>query len=181
MTNKSKIAVGLFLVVCAFLCAAAVFYFIYQKAGADEQRLAKLQVQLSDLIAQKSAPVLSKADRDLTERPPLEAQDVLNRTEKVYGKQALARKDGVLWIDRETATCIVTLGAANGLVPGTHLGIYQEPQENDSAGESQKIGEAVVDKTYDIISYVSLSDKTLSDFARDYYRVTVQDAPGALE
>ncbi len=181
MINKNNIIIGLILVVVAFICAAAAFYFMNEQANSDAKRLAGLQVQLTNLIAQKGTPFLSKEDQDLVKREPVEVADILRRTEKVYGKKEQARKDGILWIDRETAACMITLGAANGLTPGSHLSIYQETKGPDSTIVSKKIAEAVVDKAYDIVSYVRISDKPLSGFTKDYYRVTAESAPASAE
>lgn len=181
MINKNNIIIGIALVVVAFFCIAAAFYFVSAQTTTDAKRLADLQVQLTNLINQKGTPYLSKDEQELVKREPVKAADILARTEKVYGTKELTRKDGILWIDREKAACMITLGAANGLKPGSHLAIYQEIKGPDSTVISQKIADAVVDKAYDIVSYVSISDKPLSGFVNDYYRVTAEDAPISAE
>lgn len=178
MINKNNITFGLILILVAFFCGAAAFLFMNAKTAADAQKLAVLQVQLTNLIAQKSAPFLSLADQDLVKKEPIEPEDILRRTQKVYGAKEAARKDGILWIDREKAACMITLGVANGLKPGSHLSIYQDVKGADSKVISQKIADAVVDRAYDIISYVRINQKSLSGFANDYYRVTADEGAG---
>ncbi len=176
MANKLKIIIGLFLVVCAFLCAMAVFYFINQKTADNFKENNALQAQLANLIAEKGEAFLSDADRARVKRDRIDLEDLLARTEKVYGEQELKRKDGILWIDRAAKTCMVTLGAANGLVAGSYLGVYDEIAGPSGTSVSQKISDVVVEQTYDIVSYVRLVDKSYDDFVRDYYRVTIKDA-----
>lgn len=183
MINKNNIIFGLVLILVAFFCGATAFVFMNAQTAADSQKLAVLQVQLTNLIAQKSTPFLSKADQDLVKKEPVEPEDILRRTQKVYGPQEASRRDGILWIDRDKAACMITLGAANGLKPGSRLSIYQDVKDVDSKVISQKIADAVVDKAYDIISYIRINERPLNDFSKDYYRVTVDEraATGALK
>jgi phage gp36-like protein len=176
MTNKLKIIIGLVLVVCAFLCAMTVFYFINQQTTDNLKENSALQVQLANLIAEKSESVLSDSDRRRVKRDRIDLEDLLDRTEKVYGEQELKRKDGVLWIDRVSQRCMVTLGAANGLVVGSYLAAYEEVAGTaGTTPTNQKVCDVVVEQTYDIVSYVRLVERNLTDLSRDYYRVSVKD------
>lgn len=176
MTNKLKIVIGLFLVVCAFACAMTVFYVVNQKTEDSLKENSALQVQLANLIAEKSESVLSDADRRRVKRDRIDLEDVLNRTEKIYGEEELKRKDGVLWIDRSSKTCMVTLGAANGLVAGSYLAAYEEAADPAGTPVDQKVCDVVVEQAFDIVSYVRLVEKDLPALDRDYYRVSVKDA-----
>ncbi len=176
MTNQLKIIIGLALVVCAFLCAMTVFYFVNEKTSESVKENSALQVQLANLIAEKGEPVLSDADRRRVKRDPINLADVLAHTEKIYGAQELKRKDGILWIDRASQSCMVTLGIANGLTEGSYLSVYQDVLNPNGTSVSEKISDVVVEETYDIVSYVKLIDKKMDDLSKDYYRVTVKDA-----
>jgi len=176
MSNKLKIIIGLALVACAFICAMVVLYFINDQTAENLKQNSALQAQLANLIAEKSEPVLSPADRRRVKREPVDLVDLLARTEKIYGPQELKRKDGILWVDRASGTCMITLGAANGLVAGAYLGVYQDISSPNGSVVSEKITDVVVDQAYDIVSYVKLTNKSLKDLGQDYYRVTVRDA-----
>ncbi len=95
-------------------------------------------------------------------RGPIALDDVLTRSETIYGKSALDRKDGILWIDRNSSICLVTLGRVNGLEDGSRLSIF----EGD-----KKVGDCVVDTSLDLVAYVSFVEKSLDDFKSNYYRV----------
>jgi hypothetical protein len=71
---------------------------------------------------------------------------------------------------------MVTLGAANGLVPGSYLAVYQEVVDQSGMPINQKVCDVVIEEAYDIVSYVRLVEKKISDFSKDYYRVSVKDA-----
>jgi hypothetical protein len=71
---------------------------------------------------------------------------------------------------------MVTLGAANGLVAGSYLGVYEEVADPSGKPVSQKMADVVIEQTYDIVSYVRLVDKSYDDFMKDYYRVTIKDS-----
>ncbi len=175
MINKTNILIGLGLVACAFIAAMAVSYVMHEKAATNLKEVDALQVQLVNLIADKGEKYLPEADRARVKRERIDIEDVLLRTERVYGEQELKRKDGILWIDRTSSACMITLGAANGLIPGTYLSVYDEIINANGTAVSQKVADVVVEKTYDIVSYVTIPDKKFSDFVRDYYRVTVKD------
>ena len=76
------------------------------------------------------------------------------------------KKEGHLWIDRNSKTFIVTLGALNGIEVGTRLALY------DGA---ERIGSLHVARVMDVISYVEpVGSKTLNDFASNYYKVVFE-------
>ncbi len=175
MNNKIKIIFGLIFIILAFICVIAVSYFIDQRNKGDVEEIGALQVQLANLIVEKSQPYLSESDQKKVKRDTIELKDVLARAEIIYGDKELNRKDGVLWIDRESSSCMVTLGAVNGLIPGSYLGVYIERKRDDGVVVNEKIDDVIVKKTYDIVSYVNPVDKTLDDFDYDYYRVSVKN------
>lgn len=167
--------IGLGLLICAFIAAMTAFYFINEKADANLKEVDTLQVQMANLIAEKGEKYLPASDRERVKRERVDIEDVLLRTEKVYGEKELKRKDGILWIDRASSACMITLGAANGLIPGTYLSVYDEVANPDGTTISEKVADVIVEKTFDIVSYVTISDKKFGDFSRDYYRVTVKE------
>jgi len=168
MTNKnSKILVaGLILIIIAFLCSLAAFYFIGQKQQLSQEKIAAFEVELANLIAEKSEDIIKQTDPAWVRRDPINLQDFLDHAEVIYGEKELQRKEGVLWIDRKTSMCLVTLGVVNGLRVGSTLGIYE--------GDTQ-IGSVTVETPHDIISYVNLSEKSPEDFQNNYYKVIFKD------
>ncbi|MDP8265249.1 MAG: hypothetical protein P9M12_07235 [Candidatus Aceula lacicola] len=175
MNNKTKILIGLLLIVVAFVCVTAVSYFIDQRNKENTQEADALQAQLANLISEKSQSFLSESDQKKVKRDPIKIEDVLAKAEIIYGGQELDRKDGIMWIDRKSSRCMVTLGVVNGLVPGSYLGVYDEIKRSDGVVVNEKIADAVVDKSYDIVSYANPVKKSIDDFSRDYYRVTVRN------
>jgi len=168
MTNKHKTIqiVGIVLIIIAFACTLMVFYFMGEKQSRNQEKIASFEVELANLVAEKSEPIIRQSDPAWVRREPITLEDFLAHAESIYGEKELNRKEGVLWIDRKTTMCLVTLGVVNGLRPGSTLGIY----EGDT-----RIGEITVDVTHDIISYGKLVQKSLEDFPNNYYKVVIKE------
>ena len=165
--NKTTLLVGLSFLFGAFLFSAVILYFMGKKNDDNVNKLASLEVQLTNLIAEKGRGRMLAKDVGRLTREPITLDDVISQSEKIYGKGELNRKEGILWIDRNASICLITLGSVNGLEEGSRLSIW----EGD-----KNIGEADVDIPLDIVAYVKIADKPLSDFKNNYYRV-VKEAP----
>ncbi len=165
--NKSKLLIGISFLLAAFLFSTVVLYFMGRKNEENAKEIASLQVQLTNLMNDKSRGTMLARDVGRTTREPVALDDVLSRSEKIYGKAEMNRKEGVLWIDQSNAVCLVTLGKVNGLDKGSRLDIF----EGDT-----KIGVCLIDNPLDIVSYVSIAEKPISDFKNSYYRV-VKESP----
>ena len=174
MSNKLKVVLGLGLIAVAFIFMIVVSFSIDRRNQSSIQEIDVLQVELANLVAQRSADVFSDADNAKVKRDPIRLEDVLARAKIIYGEKELSRKNGILWVDRKSSQFMITLGMVNGLVPGTYLGVYQEKLQVDGTVINEKIDDVIVEKTYDIISYAKPAKKSLDDFDRDYYRVTAQ-------
>ncbi|MDP8266511.1 MAG: hypothetical protein P9M07_06150 [Candidatus Aceula meridiana] len=174
MSNKLKVILGLGLIAVAFICIIAVSFSIDRRNQSSVQEIDVLQVELANLIAQQSEDILSDSDKEKVERDPIRLEDVLARAQSIYGEAELERKNGILWIDRKSSQMMVTLGVVNGLMPGTYLGVYQEKLQADGTVINEKVDDVVVEKAYDIISYVKSTKKAQDDFNRDYYRVSMK-------
>ena len=70
--------------------------------------------------------------------------------------------EGFLWVDRTTEQYIVTLGAAHGVLPGTHLKVFHG---------DRYIGEVEVQITFESISYVDSQAGDEMFEEGDYYKV----------
>lgn len=169
--NKSKLVIGLILVIIAFVCAVGVLYFMGQKQEDAHQRIASLEVELANIIADQSEPVIRETDLGWVKREPVKLEDYISKAEGLYGDSELLRNEGVLWVDHKSGHFIVTLGAVNALKQGSFLDVYQG---------DEIIEQIVVDTALDIISYVTPVSKTVDDFDKSYYKVVVsQSASGS--
>jgi hypothetical protein len=72
------------------------------------------------------------------------------------------RNEGFLWVDRNSAKYVVTLGALNGISSGGYLAVY------DEAG---MIGRVKVETVREVIAYVRPLTATRELLTEDYYRV----------
>lgn len=176
MNHKIKIALGLILIILAFILTVGVLYFFYQRHQMSDQKVMALEVQLANIIAEKSESVLSSEEQKEVQRDPIRIEDVLARAEIIYGSQELERRSGILWIDRKASQGVITLGIVNGLSSGSYLGIYEERRQPGGLVVNEKIGEVVVEQSSDIISYVQPVKKSLYEFDRDYYRVRIESS-----
>ena len=174
MNTKIKMIIGMVLIGLAFVFMIGVAYSIDQRNQDSLQEISALQVELANNVAEKAQDYLSKNDLEKISREPIRLADVLAKAEIIYGERELNRKDGVLWIDRKSSSCMITLGAVNGLAPGMYLSVYKEKRQADGTIINERIDDVVVRKSYDIISYVKPAKKALSEFDGDYYRVTVK-------
>jgi len=174
MSNKIKVMLGLGLIAVAFICIIAVSFYIDRRNQDSIQEIDVLQVELANLIAQQSEDILSASDKEKVMRDPIRLEDVLARAQIIYGEGELERKNGILWVDRKSSQLIITLGLVNGLVPGTYLGVYEEKLQANGTVINEKVDDVIVEKTYDIISYVKPTKMALDDFNRDYYRVSMK-------
>lgn len=165
---------GVIFIVVAFGCLAAVIFFMNLEQQNSSKEVSTLQVEMVNLLTERSQQVFSLAEQEIVKRPLITVEDFLARSEMIYGPEELKRKNGILWIDRQERSLLVTLGAVNGIQAGSYLNVYQERRQADGLVINEKIAEVIVDKTYDIISYVKPVKKTISDFTKEYYRVTIQ-------
>jgi hypothetical protein len=163
--NKTQMLTGLFLVIAAFICVTVAFYFVIDAQRESSARIQELKDKIDILETEKD--LVSREVKTLQEAwgTSLSLQSVLLEASRQYGDLEKNRQEGSLWIDRKTASCVVTLGALNGLVPGSRLKIYDGREE---------VGKATVDVSLDIISYVTPVNKKLAQFSQDYYRVVIE-------
>ncbi len=155
--NKAKVIVAVTIIVIAFLCVGTGLFISKDKAGrkAREAREAEQLAQLSRQAQENSA--------SQTKAIPLNS--ILQEAQKIYEVAESSRKEGYLWVDRKESMYVATLGAINGLLPGGHVNIYD--------GET-KIGEAQVEVSFDVISYVQPITPTSDQLNKDYYRVAME-------
>ena len=163
--NKKKLLLGFSLIGAAFLCIIATFFFAGQADQTDKEKLAAMDARVAQLQekAKHSSPVAVGASRE-----PMKLEDLVKKAEKVYSAGEKTRQEGFLWLDRRTNNFIVTLGALQGLAPGSPLSIYES---------GKKIDTAQVDIPFDVVSYVKPVKNSPDSFSRNYYRVVIEDRP----
>jgi len=166
--SKTRIFVGLILIIAAFICVVVIFYFIGQANKQRDEVIAGLQVQLVNLISEKADSSLTASEAQEVKRDPVTVQDLVDKTSILYDEKERSRREGILWIDRRTAKCIITLGAVNGLSVGSKLTVMKE---------TEKVDVVTVDTPFDVISYVTPQSKRVAQFDNDYYRVVVGEVP----
>lgn len=158
ISKKSKILFIVFLIMTISLGVATGVWL--------SQRNARLELKEAELAAQESRLALEPSE----EINPLAADEVpldrvLEAAQKVYSPSEKDRTEGFLWIDRKASHLIVTLGAMQGLKPGSRLSIYE--------GE-QKIGQVIVNTPFDVISYVQPVETSMDQLKNDYYRAVME-------
>lgn len=173
MNNKVKFIFGLLLIVSAFASAMGALYFFHERNQLSDQQVLALQVQLANLIIERSADTLSLEEQKDVQRDFISLEDVLARAEIIYGQRELQRREGILWVDRKASQYMITLGIVNGLSQGSSLGVYEERAQPGGIIINEKIADIVVQEAFEIISYVLPVDKSMQDFRRDYYRVRI--------
>ncbi|MBF0522774.1 MAG: hypothetical protein HQL24_06935 [Candidatus Omnitrophica bacterium] len=154
--NIKKIFVGLALIVVALLTALMAFYYLEVKPEMD--RRAKQEAQAPSA----QAGVLANTQAPVPQQETPISKSLENKTLNAYPDSEKSRREGFLWVDKKASRLVATLGAVQGVLPGARLSVY----END-----QKIGEVVVENSFDVISYVKPVDQAPNSFPKDYYRV----------
>lgn len=164
--HKKNLFIGLILVSVAFVCVIGIFYFMINAQRVQFGEIAALNERVASLDSERD--VLERLTGDLEQKvgSSIALEKILKEADKVYGDTEKDRREGHLWIDHASATFVVTLGALNGLMPGSHLTVY------DGAS---KIGSVIVETPLDVISSVQPVDKTLAQFTNDYYRVVFEE------
>ena len=162
--SKTGLLAGLILIGFAFLCVLAIFYVIVNGQQTQTVQMENLKTRVDSLTMARDQ---AKEELDTLKKAPktMSLQDILKQSEAQYGKDEKNRREGLLWIDRKASTYVITLGALNGLTPGSQLNVYQD---------NQRVGKLVVETPLDVISYVHPVGKSLKDFSQDYYRVVAE-------
>lgn len=121
---------------------------------ANEQNT-PINIPLSTEVSHlDQAPLVSEPQNRIS------LDSVINYAQEVYDESEKSRQEGLLWVDKKSSQYVATLGALNGVEVGSFLVVYQK---------DQPIGEVLVDRAFDVISYVLPSNVTLSE--NEYYKV----------
>ncbi len=166
LPNKTKLMIGIFCVVTAFVCIGAIFSIMGNANLQDQKKIASLEVQLTNLIAERASGRMSAAEASRAKGRTLTVQDLVEKASGLYSEEEKKKKEGFLWIDREGKTLLVTLGALNGISPGSKLSVYDG---------DKKVETLTVESIFDVVSYVKPSKRSVDDFKDNYYRVVLEN------
>ena len=165
--NKKTLLLGFSLMGAAFVCIIVTFYFMGKSDRVDKEKVSSMQTQIEKL--QEQTQNLSKMPSAMTTpSSPVKLEDLVKTAESTYDPAEKQRKEGFLWLDHRSSSFIVTLGALQGLQPGSQLNIYDG---------NKKIDIASVDVPFDVVSYVKPQKNSADFFNSNYYRVVIEDHP----
>ncbi len=163
--NKVKLFVGFILVIGAFGVVTLLIYMMGRVNMENQKKIASLEFEVTNLIGERESAHKSPAESPRAMGAPVTLKDLVDKAGGLYTEEEKKQKEGFLWIDREAKTATITLGALNGLAPGSVLNVYDG---------DKKIDTARVEFTYDVISYVKPANLNLEDYGGNYYRVTYE-------
>ena len=164
--SLKKLFTGLGLIFLAFFILLVSFYVTKVKPELAFRKSVKNK-KLSAQVAKVQERVQAIKDEQREVQPPgmISLKNIVKESESLYGQSEKNRKEGYLWIDQKSSQYVVTLGAVNGLKPGSRLSVYD--------GDT-KIGQVMVDTPFDVISYVQPVNNLQSSLTSDYYRVVIE-------
>ncbi len=164
--NKIQLLAGLIMVIISFLCVVAVFFFLGQDQRYKQEEIAAMEAQVSNLINEKAESQMTQDDHQRAKGQTIDVIDFVARKQNLYSEEELNRREGILWIDRQTGHFIITLGIVHGLEQGEYLDVM----ENNNV-----IARLRVDSPLDVISYTSPVAQAMNDFQGNYYRVAIKN------
>ncbi len=164
MNTQKTLFTGIVFIVTAFMCLLGVFYMIVQQKRDKEMRMVELQEEMAILDTEKNL-VLNKMDTlEKTAGREIELKSVLERVDEEEFTQEQSRREGDLWIDRQSGSWVITLGALNGIKAGDMVGVYDG---------DKRMGTVAVETVLDVVSYVRPVTNE-ADFKKAVYKVTAQ-------
>ncbi len=151
---------GLTFIGMALICLVSA-YLIFDK----NHQLSLIEGNLSKGDVNHTNKIDRKILKDVIEEESVSLTSLVKEAEAYHPGIDFEKSDGFMWIDRKSSKYVVTLGAVNGIYPGSVLSVY--------SGED-KIGEVQVDTSFDVISYVVPQTNSLPLLDQDYYRVEIE-------
>ncbi|HOY08835.1 MAG TPA: hypothetical protein PLB05_02025 [Candidatus Omnitrophota bacterium] len=161
-TPRVQLKLGIFFVFLAFLGLGVVVVLILGKMSVRDEELALLKAQVS--LSEETKAEVEETNMALLNALGAEVSvsRVVQAADKVYDAKVKNTKDGYLWVDRASATWVVTLGALNGLSEGNRLSVFDG---------NEKIDTVEVSMAMDVISYVLPTERLKNQYNADYFRV----------
>jgi hypothetical protein len=173
--NPKKIITGVIFILLAFI--AGIFGFFYlevkpklaSRQTTSQNNLSVQEQKIEERAAQIKREQISSSDQTV----PIEAlktdgltlDKLVDAASQVYDDKEFQRREGYLWVDRESSQYVATLGAMNGVLPGKTLNVYDG---------DEKIGSVSVATSFDVISHVEVPSALASKLAKNYYRIVLE-------
>ncbi|MFP4472974.1 MAG: hypothetical protein ACLFPX_03765 [Candidatus Omnitrophota bacterium] len=164
-TSKKQLLIGIALIGVSFFILAVIAYLLhagYRRTMTEARRLQEemVAVEAETVVARRTARELEKrVGREVVINSETAGQDVENLAEE------RERREGDLWIDRETGIWTVTLGLVNGVEEGHRLAVYQD---------DKRVGMVAVLDVFDVISHVRPVG-LVENFDQDFYQVVLEE------
>jgi len=163
--GKRLIITGFVFISSAFIGAIFLLYLTVNAQSAKESELRDMKQDLVLARTEKDLVKIRAEQLQLEVGRVIDLDKVVTASQKVHGADEAGRKQGSMWINRKTQSCMVTLGALNGVTKGSELGVYD--------GEN-KLGIVKIVSTLDVVSYVVPVNQELKEFTKDYYAVKTE-------
>ena len=165
INNKTILFLGLLFMVLAFGCVIGVFYQIYDDHERKTQEVKEMKEELVAVDAKKIVAERQVQELAVKVGQGIQFDRLLAAAEQKYGEEERQRREGDLWVDRDSGDWVITLGAINDIKEGDRLRVYD-------AGKKQ-IGVVVADSVLDVVSYVhTVEDR--GQYKENTYRVAVE-------
>jgi|GEM_PF-3025499 len=163
--QKKKFVLGLVFLLIAFLGVIGVFYLLLSDFRQQSTQVDALKEQISVVNTEKTVVEQKSAELAQEVGKSVHVDQLLSESRKFYKGKDVESKEGYLWVDRSAEVWIATLGALNGVKPGSKFAVYQGADVVDTV---------VAQTPLDVISYVQPSDKLKSQFEKDYFRIVLE-------
>ena len=163
--GKRLIITGFVFISSAFVGAIFLLYLTVNAQSAKESELRDMKQDLVLARTEKDLVKIRAEQLELEVGRVIDLDKVVTASQKVHGADEAGRKQGSMWINRKTLSCMVTLGALNGVTKGSELGVYD--------GEN-KLGTVKIVSTLDVVSYAEPVNRELKEFTKDYYAVKTE-------
>ena len=166
MDDKKKIYIGMSLIASAFVGIIVILYVLINVQTQKSDKIELLQEQVtvldtqSDLAKQKAEELESELGESIY------LEKLVKEANQAYGYEEKNRREGRLWVDRDSKTMIATLGVINGVLPGARLAVYDD---------DKRIGYVTVGTPMDVISYIKPTELLFDQQDRDYFRVVLEE------
>ena len=167
MDDKKKIYIGMSLIASAFVRIIVILYVLVNIQTQKSNKIENLQEQVTMLDTQSDLAKRKAEELESELGESIYLEKLLKEAKQAYSYDERKRREGRLWVDRDSKTMIATLGVINGVFPGTRLTVYDD--------DNKRIGYVTVGTPMDVISYIKPTELLFDQYERDYFRVVLEE------